>query len=442
MKSGFHRQMHRALLAVGFSVIVAAYIAGCERAPTSAISGAASQKTPTVEVALRPAVIGSAERSIEVVGTLFGDEEATISAKVAGQVVAVLKDVGDAAEAGEPLAYIDPVAYKLLRDQAKMALEQGLSVLGLDAVPAGDVDLTTVPTVVQKRIQYENAQRRFERAAQLFTGGAAGSISEQEYTDLKAAADVARSEYDVQLLTVQSQLAEVRVRDAELRIRQQRLDDTTVRAPGGVGPTTLASGDPAPKPFTQTYLVAMRQVSLGEYVREGTPLFRLVSDDPIKLRAGVPERYQPRVRVGQVVRATIEGQAKPFDGRVSRVNPQVDPASRTFQVEAVFANPDGALRPGQFARAAVIIGQDSGVTFVPAEAVVSFAGVVRVFTVQDGKAVEHRITPGATVNGLVEILDGFAGPGEVVVRGGSRLANGVPVKVVHAAASAPPTGGE
>jgi multidrug efflux pump subunit AcrA (membrane-fusion protein) len=421
-------------------VAVVTFVAGCDR-PAPAGAGPAEQRQnpqqpPAVEVSLGRSSVGPIERSIEVVGTLYGDEEAQISAKVAGQIVEIHKDVGDTATAGEPLAQIDPVTYRLLRDQGWMSLQQALAALGLKDVPQGDVNVTEIPTVVQRRLQAENAQRRFERARELFTGSA-GSISEQEFTDLRTAAEVARSEYDVQLLNVQSQLADIQVRQAELRMRDQRLADTTIRAP--LRPGQMPSTQPTTQPGGRNYVISARQVSLGEYVREGTPVFRVVADDPIKYRANVPERFINRVRVGQNVRLHVEGRNQTFNGRLARVNPQVDPTSRTFQIEAIFQNPDHSLRPGQFARGDIVIGHDENITFVPADAIVSFAGVVRVFTVKDGKAVEHRVTTGQAVDGKTEIVQGFSGEADVVTRGGSRLADGVPVQVAAAPPSTAPS---
>ena len=69
------------------------------------------------------------------------------------------------------------------------------------------------------------------------------------------------------------------------------------------------------------------------------------------------------------------------------------------------------------------------VTFAPQNAVVSFAGVSKLFTVKDGKAVEALVRTGVTDGELVEIVEGFKGAGEVVVSGAARLATGTPVEV-------------
>lgn len=402
-----------------FVLLTMAAGGGCDKPATAQNPSAARPATPPpIEVRVARSKVGPVERTIEVVGSLYGDEEATISAKVAGEIVSVSKDIGDLAAAGEKLAQIDPISYQLSRDQAKMALEQSLARLGLSALPGDDFDPQQVPTVVQKKLEADNLEKRFRRAEQVYTG-MTGSISEQEYTDVRSAYEVAKAAYDVQVLQARADLAEARVRQSELRMRQQRLDDTVIRAPVPA----------ATQPSSRIYAVTARYVNLGEYVREGTAAFRVVADDPIKLRATVPERYISQLKPDQRARLRVEGRSQVFEGTVTRVNPQIDLATRTFQIEAEFANTSHELRAGQFGRAEIVIGADQGVTFVPESAIVSFAGVVRVFTIADGKAVEHPVSVGVTRGDMVEITRGFSGEADVVVQGGSRLSNGVPVTV-------------
>lgn len=81
-------------------------------------------------------------------------------------------------------------------------------------------------------------------------------------------------------------------------------------------------------------------------MKEGTPLFRLVDDDPVRLRAQVPERYGPQIRVGQKVVVSVEGYADLFEGTLTRIDAQIDPANRTFSIEAQIPNADRRLKPG------------------------------------------------------------------------------------------------
>src|SRR5690606_21460554 len=117
------------------------------------------------------------------------------------------------------------------------------------------------------------------------------------------------------------------------------------------------------------------------------PAFRLVIADPLELRAAVAERYASELKVGQRAGAMTEATGEEiFYGKVSRINPTVDRASRTFDVEILIPNPDKRLPAGSFARAAIEARGDDDAVPVPLEAIVRFAGVVKVFVLRDGKA--------------------------------------------------------
>lgn len=92
------------------------------------------------------------------------------------------------------------------------------------------------------------------------------------------------------------------------------------------------------------------------------------------------------------------------------------------------ANRDGRLRPGSFARAEIVVEADRSALMVPASAIVTFAGVERVFVVSDGRAVERRIRTGRRAGDRVEVLDGVTRGEQVVVSPGN-LAGGQPVTV-------------
>ena len=170
-------------------------------------------------------------------------------------------------------------------------------------------------------------------------------------------------------------------------------------------------------------------------------MFRLIDDDPVKFRAAVPEKHLGTIAVGQQVRVTVEAYPKQtFSGRVARINPQVDPSSRNFMIEIVVPNDKQMLRPGGFARGRVETALDPNVVSVPQSAVVSFAGVHRVFTVKDGKAVEHPVELGDRVSeDQIEVRGDLVGGEQVVVDGAAKVARETPVVVIEAPATQPST---
>ncbi len=472
-----YRPAARLLLGGAGMLLAGLAVAGCGDEKGAAAKGGGAKDGggggEAVQVSLVEAARQPVQRTVDVVGTLWGDEDVSISNKIPGKVIAVYKDEGDRVEPGDVLAQLLRNDYELARNSKESALQETLAQLGVKEVPQGEFDPSDLPAVRRARLQAENARGRYERGKQLHDQ-TPPLLSQQDFADLKTAFDVAQSAYDVELLTARALLAEARTKQADLRIAEQALKDTTIRAPrpmddtaagdGGTGgaaageggpstgagnaatagnATTVAAGSTAPAtrptaPATTapagqpevgsgTFAVAERRIEVGELLSGLTPMFRLVDDDPLKLRALVPERFVPDVKVGQRVAISIEAYGdRVFDGRVARVRPQIDPANRTFQVEVIVPNAARELRAGAFARAKVETRTEDSV-FVPAAAVASFAGVSKVFTVKDGKAVEVRVQLGRTRGGDVEVTQGLKGGEPVVATGAGKLATGTPV---------------
>src|SRR4051812_26888395 len=139
---------------------------GCDR-ESRAKAEQQQQAVDPVPVVVGSSRVGSFRRSVEVVGTLFGDEETTVSAKVPGRVTHIYKDVGDRAGEGEALMQIDKTDYELGVNQKKMAVQAELSKLGLTDLPEEDFDPSRVPTVEKAKLQTANAEAKFNRAKQL-----------------------------------------------------------------------------------------------------------------------------------------------------------------------------------------------------------------------------------------------------------------------------------
>ncbi|HEX5137823.1 MAG TPA: efflux RND transporter periplasmic adaptor subunit [Planctomycetota bacterium] len=409
---------------------LAASVPGCGGGGAAAAAPRQDAGTP---VALGKVKVMPVEREVKVVGTLWADEDTTISAKVSGRVGKIYKDVGDRVQSGEPLAQLITTDYLLARSQKALAVRETLARIGLTQFPKeGEFDAERVPAVLRAAQQSQNAKARFERGKALFEQQPP-RISEEEFDDLRTAWEVAQSQHQVEILSASSTLDEARTRQAELGIADQMLFDTTIRAPFSA-PQIAMDGRPenaTASPPGREYRVAARQVSEGEFVREGTPVFRLVDDRQVKLRARVPQRFASEIREGQQARLFSDAGGEDAWGTVTRINPQVDPANRTFEVEVLVPNPERRLKAGAFATAGVRTREDPAVAFVPQESVVSFAGISKIYMVKDGAAVERIVTLGEQRDGdWVEIASPpLAADDQVVVAGTSKLADGIRVEV-------------
>jgi RND family efflux transporter MFP subunit len=174
-------------------------------------------------------------------------------------------------------------------------------------------------------------------------------------------------------------------------------------------------------------IVRVRSAFAGEYRAAGTPIVTVVRQDPLRLQLAVPERSAAEVRAGQVVRVTVEGDSASHEGRVVRLSPSIEEGTRTLAIEAAVPNPEARLRPGTFARADIVVSEARGLV-VPKSAVIVFAGVEKVMTVEEGAAHERRIRTGERVGDRVEVLEGLDA-GAVVIANGGSIADGTPVTI-------------
>ena len=218
-----------------------------------------------------------------------------------------------------------------------------------------------------------------------------GIISEQEYAQVKWAIETARARRD------------------QLKIEREH---AAIRSP--------IDGS-----------VAQRLVNVGDYVRPGTVVFKLVQDDPLKFRGEIPERDVPAVQPDQAMRVMVEAfPGETFTGRVSRVGSASDPQARSLTFEALVPNPDHRIRPGFFGHGEIVIRRDERALAVPRNALSTFAGVTKLFVIEDGVAHEREVSLGVDLgDGWVEIANGVNRGAQVATSGLSRLADGTQVVV-------------
>lgn len=410
----------RALACGCLSTVV--FVAGCnshEREPWPA-SEASRPVTEAVSVTIEPVAKRSVQRTVEAVGTLHGFEEVTISTKIEGTVRSIRHDVADRVAPNEVLLEIDPTDYELAVRQAEKSLEVELAKLGLKEPPGTAVDVTEIPPVVQALVRLDNAKSKLERTRTLRQQNVSTA---EELADRNADARVAQAEYDNQVLIAKSGVATVRVKQEDLAVAKQQLLDTVIRVPTPSQPMPGVQSSQAPL----TYAITKRSVSEGSLVRSGTEVFRLVLNQTLKLKAAIPERHSSEVELGQAADIFTAAFPQPFRGVVTRINPSVDPDTRTFEVEIQVDNSNGNLKAGSFAKVAIITRTDSSATTVPLESLVTFAGVIKIFLLEDGKAREVRVTLGNQSTDWVEIREPtLPASAQVITSGHSNLADGSP----------------
>ena len=154
-------------------------------------------------------------------------------------------------------------------------------------------------------------------------------------------------------------------------------------------------------------------------------------DHVLKLRVTVPEKYKPEVRIGQPVAVRVEAYPnRVFAGTVTRINPTVDTVNRTFMVEIEVPNYERTLSAGGFAQAEILTRTDSDILTVPPEAIVSFAGVTKVFVAEGDRSRRWSRSRSARARRSGSRSAGrFSADAKVITVGQSQLVDGSAIRV-------------
>ena len=397
----------RAALALRAASLAALQCLGCgsDAAPRPPGAKAEEPSSPVKEVTLVPVTEAAIEQTVDISGTLDADEQVTVGAKVPGRLASIAVDLASPVERGQIIARLETTDYALRIEQAAAALAQSRAQLGLPPDgPDEQLDIEGTALVRQATATMKEADANRTRARNL---AKEGLMTGMDLDAAEAAAVRAEAALQTAREEVRIREATIRQRRSELRMARQQLDDAIVRSP--------LDG-----------IVQMRRASVGQFLGAGAPIADLVRIDPLRLRVAIPELDASRVQKGQPVRVVLPGEGAPHAGTVSRLAPALDQQSRTLLVESDLKNP-GHLRPGSLVSAQIVVSSKPMPT-VPTSAIIHFAGLSKVITVEDGKAREKQVTIGKASGDRTEILSGVA-VGDAVVDRPRSLQQGQAVRV-------------
>jgi RND family efflux transporter MFP subunit len=345
-------------------------------------------------------------KTIPVTGTLAAFDQAIVGVKVPGRLQQITVDLGTVVKKGQLIGEIDPQDYQLRVRQAESALAQARARLALNPNSTEEpTDPKQISLVRQAQALVDEAKIKLDRSAALVKQGI---IAQAEYDVAETAHKVAISRYEDAVEEFHNRLAILTQRRSELEIARQQLADTKIFAPfDGV--------------------VQEKRASLGEFLASGAPIATVVQVNPLRLRAEIPEREANQIEIGQKILLSVEANSNTYNGQIKRLSPTLTQENRMLMVEAEILN-DGSLKPGLFARAQVIIDNKNTIAAVPKSAVISFAGIEKVITVKNGKALEKTITTGQRMDDMIEVVEGLEVGEEIVAEPGN-LQSGQPVNL-------------
>ncbi|GAB4292034.1 MAG: efflux RND transporter periplasmic adaptor subunit [Ignavibacteriaceae bacterium] len=245
--------------------------------------------------------------------------------------------------------------------------------------------------LAQAKIQYQVAKDNYDRLKPLYE---TGSISQSQFDQVKAAYETAEKTYQLLLTNTQFRAPFSGV------VTAKRLNDGEVflLAPGGAAAPTIVS---------------------------------LMQINPLKLILNVSENNLKDVKLNQTVE--IKSDIFPdeiYKGNISRINPVLNPASRTFEVEVRIPNPNEKLKPGMFVRAKILIGKSEGIIINRSAALKQLGSTAYYgFIVKDNLAKRVELTLGKEFDSQVEITSGLNEGDYLVTRGQGLLKDGNEVEI-------------
>ena len=318
----------------------------------------------------------------EFTGTVHPYYQYIVAPKVAGRIIEINKRIGDWVKRGEVIARIDDAEYQ----QAVLEAEANLKI--------------AQASLNETKSQVELATQELERGKSLQKKGISSP-----------------SELDAVVTNYNAQQSRLKLADAQVDQREAALNSARIR----LSYTILVATEPG--------YIGERFVDEGSLLSPNSPVVSLIGIDKVIVRATIIERDYGRINVGQISEVEVDAYPlKRFYGRVARIAPMLQEASRVAQMEVEVANDSLFIKPGMFTRVKVILTEKDSAQVVPGSAVVNRSGKDGIFVVGSGEPVAHYfpVEVGIVTREKIEILSPKL-EGMVVTLGQHLLEDGSPV---------------
>ncbi len=332
----------------------------------------------TVTVDVTEARTGSVREELLLTASLKSKEMVDVTPKATGRVEKLYFQVGDPVAVGAMVAELED-------DELQQQVNRAEATIGVSRA-----------SLAQREAELDNANAELNRSDRLLKEEL---IAPQDFEAKRTSFAVVNAQ--VALARAQMEQAEAELRELKIRVSQ-----TKIYSP-------------------MAGIVASRNVDEGALVSPSTPIIRVVKLSTMVTQANVPERNLGRLRVGN--EATVQVDAIPgreFRGRIARIAPVLDAATRTAFVEIDIPNPDAVLKAEMFARVKLDLGTTREATLIPREGLVYRGTQPGVYVIEGDRPMFRAIETGLTVAGDVEVLANLQPGVKIAGRGASMIQEG------------------
>ena len=356
-----------------------------------------------------PSIVVTEARSQPIVeralatGTVQAREEVYVAPLIDGLSIRTLDaDVGDRVEAGQALATLNDDTLLLEKSQLNASLAKATAALAQIKAQLVEAEATAAEAVTAR-----------DRAVKLSKNGSQSqAVADQAIANAAtAAARVSSAEQAIEVAQADIKVAESQIADIDLRLAR-----TAVKSP--------VSG-----------LVAARTAKIGAIAAgAGEPLFTIIRDGEIELKADVSEDSILKLAAGQKATITLGGGVATLGGEVRLVEPTLDPNTRLGRIYIRFDEPEKA-RAGMFASASIVTAEKTGIV-LPLSAVTTANGKSQVRKVSDAVVTLVEVKTGIQDGQVLEIEEGLSAGDLVVAKAGAYVRDGDRINPVEAEAAA------
>jgi HlyD family secretion protein len=317
-------------------------------------------------------------QEVRVVGNLIGEATVAVAPRTAGRLQDVFVRLGDRLARGQRIAKIEDFEIVEQVKQAEAAQE------------------VAAATIRQREADLQLALTNVERSRNLFQRQL---LPKQTLDDNEARYQAAVAQIDL----AKAQSTQSRARLDELRIN---LANTVIVSP--------VNG-----------FVAKRSVDPGAFVSQNSPMVDVVDISRVRLVVNVVERDLKDLHAGAGAKVEVDAfPGEMFQGRIARVAPVLDPATRTAPIEIEIPNADFRLKPGMYARVGITTETKKDTLVVPVDSVADLGGRRGVFQHLNGLAIFRTVELGTEGEEFIEVVGGLTEGDQVITTGARALRDG------------------
>jgi RND family efflux transporter MFP subunit len=359
-----------------------------------------------------PASRATLANTLTVAGEFLPYQEVELHAKVAGYIRSIHVDIGDKVSQGEVLAVLDVPELRAQVQGAQAGVRQTRAEI-----------LSSTSNVARAKANYVALHAAAERLQQA-SDARPGLIAQQELDDARAKDQAAAAQVDAANSTLNAMQQQLGVSQAQ----QQQV-------------STMEDYSRIIAPFTG--VVTWRYADTGALIQAGTsnsgsaPVVKIAQVSTLRLRLPVPETIAPFVRDGDTASIRIDALGRTITGKVTRSTDELDPATRSMQVEVDVPNADGSLAPGMYAQVTLNVRRAGDALVVPIQAVDTSGPQPILLVVNAQSRVERRaVQTGIATANRIEVLSGLREGEQVIVANQASFQPGELVTAKYSATTA------